>query len=154
MRIARASAAIYGLSHSTVEITAQQWFARVHRADILRLQTEYIRAFKQRRNELVNEFRFVRPGGEVKWIEARSLIDYDGAGRAERITGVYIDVTERRKAADHKSCSSPSSTIASRTCLHASRRSPGILESIVSPRMSLSMFSMGASTLWRIRTLS
>ena len=103
MRIARASAAIYGLSHSTVEITAQQWFARVHRDDILRLQTEYIRAFKQRRNELVNEFRFVRPGGEVRWIEARSLIDYDGAGRAERMTGVYIDVTERRKAEDHKS---------------------------------------------------
>jgi hypothetical protein len=66
MRIARASAAIYGLSHGTVEITAQQWLARVHRDDILRLQTEYIRAFKQRRNELINEFRFVRPGGEVK----------------------------------------------------------------------------------------
>jgi PAS domain S-box-containing protein len=74
IRIARASAAIYGLSHSTVEITAQQWFARVHRDDILGLQKEYIRAFKQRRNELVNEFRFVRPGGEVRWIEARSLL--------------------------------------------------------------------------------
>jgi PAS domain-containing protein len=74
MRIARAGAAIYGLFHSTVEFTAQQWFAREHRDDILRLQTEYIRAFKQRRNELVNEFRFVRPGGEVKWIEARSLL--------------------------------------------------------------------------------
>jgi len=103
VRIARASAAIYGLSHSTMEITARQWFARVHRDDILALQTEYIRAFKERRNELVNEFRFVRPGGEVRWIEARSLIDYDAAGRAERMTGVYIDVTERRKAEDHKS---------------------------------------------------
>jgi two-component sensor histidine kinase len=103
MRIARASAAIYGLSHSTVEIIAQQWFARVHRDDILRLQTEYIRAFKQRRNELVNEFRFVHPGAKVRWIEARSLIDYAGAGRAARMRGVYIDVTERRKAEDHKS---------------------------------------------------
>jgi PAS domain S-box-containing protein len=103
MRIARASAAIYGLSHSTMEIKAQQWFARVHRDDMLRLQTEYRRAFKERRNELVNEFRFVRPGGEIRWLEARSLIDYDADGRAERMTGVYIDVTERRKAEDHKS---------------------------------------------------
>jgi PAS domain S-box-containing protein len=103
MRIARASAAIYGLSHSTMEVTATQWFTRVHREDMQRLRTDYVRAFKERRNELVNEFRFVRPGGEVRWLEARSLIDYDGAGRAERMTGVYIDVTERRKAEDHKS---------------------------------------------------
>jgi PAS domain S-box-containing protein len=102
MRIARASGAIYGRSHSTVEMTGQQWFARVHRDDKERLRAEHIQAFKERRPELVNEFRFVRPGGEVRWIEARSLIDYDHAGRAERMTGVYIDVTERRKAEDHK----------------------------------------------------
>jgi PAS domain-containing protein len=65
MRIARASAAIYGLSHSTMEITAQQWFARVHRDDILRLQTGYIRAFKQRRNDLVNELRPSRRRSQV-----------------------------------------------------------------------------------------
>jgi PAS domain S-box-containing protein len=103
MRIARASAAIYGLSHSTMEITAPEWFARVHREDMQRLRGEHIRAFKQQRRELVNEFRFVRPGGEIRWLEARSLIDYDKTGRAERMTGVYIDVTERRKAEDHKS---------------------------------------------------
>jgi len=103
MRIARASAAISGLSHRTMEITAQQWFARVHRDDIGRLRAEHIRAFKEGRRELVNEFRFVRPGGEVRWIEARSLINYDHTGRARRMTGVYIDVTERRKAEDHKS---------------------------------------------------
>jgi len=103
MRIARASAAIHGLSHTTMEIAAQRWFARVHRDDMQRLRTEQIRAFKERRHELVNEFRFVVPGGEFRWIEARSLIAYDHTGRAERMTGVYIDVTERRKAEDHKS---------------------------------------------------
>jgi PAS domain S-box-containing protein len=103
MRIARASTAVYGLSHSTMEITAEQWFARVHRDDVQRVRAEHISAFKERRRELVNEFRFVRPGGEIRWIEARSLIDYDRSGRARRMTGVYIDVTERRKAEDHKS---------------------------------------------------
>jgi two-component sensor histidine kinase len=67
-----------------------------------RLRAENICAFKERRCELVNEFRFVLPAGEVRWIEARSLVAYDDAGRAERMTGVYIDVTERRKAEDHK----------------------------------------------------
>jgi two-component sensor histidine kinase len=103
MRIFRASAANQDLSDSTVEMTAPQWLARVHRDDVERLREEHISAFQQRRRELINEFRFVRPGGEVRWIESRSLIDYDRNGRAERITGVYIDVTERRKTEDDKS---------------------------------------------------
>src|SRR5262245_24402367 len=102
MLISRASMATYGLSQSTIEISAQQWHARVHRDDVQRLRAEHILAFKERRPELVNEFRIVRPGGEVRWIESRSLIAYDHVGRAERMTGIYIDVTDRRKAEDHK----------------------------------------------------
>src|SRR5207244_2419995 len=86
-----------GRSQSAMEITAEQWFARVHRDDMQRVRAEHIRAFKERRPELVNEFRLVRPGGEVRWIEARSLIAYDHSGRAVRMTGVYIDVTERKQ---------------------------------------------------------
>src|SRR6185369_7546138 len=96
------SAATYGLSQNTMELTTQQWYARVHRDDNQRLRAEHIRAFKERRPELISEFRVVRPGGEVRWIEGRSLITYDHSGRAERMTGIYIDVTERRKAEDHK----------------------------------------------------
>ena len=102
VRISRASAETYGLPDGTIEITGQQWLARVHRDDVQRLRAEQIRAFKEQRRELVNEFRFVRPGGEIRCIEARSLVIYDDAGRAERMTGVYIDVTERRKSEDHK----------------------------------------------------
>jgi PAS domain S-box-containing protein len=103
MLISRASMASYGLSQSTIEITAQQWHAQIHRGDVQRVRAEHILAFKDRRPELVNEFRIVRPSGEVRWIEARSLIAYDHAGRATRMTGIYIDVTDRRKAEDHKS---------------------------------------------------
>src|SRR5262245_4814533 len=103
MRILRASAAIYGLPHSTMEISTQQWGKRVHRDDVARLRAEQIRAFKEKRREVVSEFRFVRPGGEIRWVEARSLVTYDNTGRAERMTGVYIDVTERRKTEEYKS---------------------------------------------------
>ena len=103
MRFARTSMANFDLSDSSMEIGAQEWYSRIHRDDVQRLRAEHIRAFKERRPELVSEFRVVRPGGEARWIEARSLIAYDDAGRAERLTGIYIDVTERRKAEDHKS---------------------------------------------------
>jgi PAS domain S-box-containing protein len=103
MLVSRASMATYGLSQSTIEITAQQWHERIHRDDVQRLRAEHILAFKEQRPELVNEFRIVRPGGEVRWIESRSLIIYDHVGRAKRMTGIYIDVTDRRKAEDNKS---------------------------------------------------
>jgi PAS domain S-box-containing protein len=102
MRFSRANNVTYGLSERTLEVTAEQWLSRVHRDDIQRLRAEHIQAFKEQRSELVSEFRSVRPGGEVRWIEARSLIAYDHAGRAVRMTGVYIDVTERRSSEDHK----------------------------------------------------
>mgnify|MGYP003694492693 CR=1 FL=1 len=102
MRFSRASAASEDVSDSILEVTADQWRARVHRDDFERLRTQHIRAFKERRREIVDEFRFVRPGGEVRWKEVRSLIAYDHAGRAERMTGVFIDITDRRKAEDQK----------------------------------------------------
>ena len=102
MRFSRANNVTYGLSERTLEVTAEQWLSRVHRDDIQRLRSEHIQAFKERRSELVSEVRIVRPGGEVRWIEARSLIAYDHADRAVRMTGVYIDLTERRNSEDHK----------------------------------------------------
>jgi PAS domain S-box-containing protein len=103
MRFSRGSAASKDVSESILEVTADQWRARVHRDDFDRLRTQHIRAFKEKRREIVDEFRFVRPGGEVRWKEVRSLIAYDHAGRAERMTGVFIDITDRRKAEDQKS---------------------------------------------------
>src|SRR5262249_47966524 len=102
MRFSRASTELHGVSPHDLNTTTQQWWARVHREDYGRLHAEHIDAFKAQRRELVTEVRFVLPGGEVRWIETRSVIAYDEAGRAERMTGVYIDVTERRIAEDHK----------------------------------------------------
>src|SRR5262245_38890495 len=103
LHISCTHAALHSASPNPMKVALQQWWGRVHRDDIERSRAEHIRAFKERRRELVNEFRFVLPGGEVRWVEARSLIAYDDAGRAERMTGIYIDVTERRMAEDHKS---------------------------------------------------
>jgi PAS domain S-box-containing protein len=102
LRISCTHAAVHSVMPNPMEVTLQQWWARVHRDDVERSRAEHIRAFKERRRELVNEFRFVLPGGELIWAEARSLIEYNDAGRAERMMGVYIDVTERRTAEDHK----------------------------------------------------
>ena len=51
-----------------------------------------------RRSEHYCDYRIVRSGGEIRWIEARSFILYDSDGAARRIVGANIDVTERKKA--------------------------------------------------------
>ena len=49
------------------------------------------------------EYRIRRPDGEVRWIEQRSLIDYDADGHPRRVFGVNIDVTDRKRDEEHKS---------------------------------------------------
>jgi PAS domain S-box-containing protein len=102
MQLSDASAIILGLPHSSTEISADDWHARVHPDDVTWVDAYRRRTFRERRPECVSEFRIIRPGGEVRWIEARATISYDDAGRAYRMTGVYIDTTERRQAEDHK----------------------------------------------------
>jgi PAS domain S-box-containing protein len=102
MQLSEASAAILGLPQGTSEITADDWRSRVHPDDVQRLAAERRHAFKERQPELVGELRIIQPTGEVRWIEARALITYGGTGRPCSMIGVYIDVTERRRAEDHK----------------------------------------------------
>src|SRR5262249_24030648 len=62
------------------------------RLDGLRMQ-----AFGERRREYNVEYRIVLPGRGVRWIESRSLISYDGDGKAQRVIGINIDVTNRKR---------------------------------------------------------
>jgi PAS domain S-box-containing protein len=45
-----------------------------------------------------NTFRIVRPDGSVAWIESRGRVEHDADGQATRLTGLELDVTERRRA--------------------------------------------------------
>jgi PAS domain S-box-containing protein len=87
--------ALYGLAPGTFEGAYADWAKRVHPDDwpatdaALRasLVTGSFRA----------EWRVVRPGGEVRWLEGRAHVVRDAAGRPLRMLGANIDVTERRK---------------------------------------------------------
>jgi len=96
-------AAIYGLPEGAVELSREESRARVHPDDLERLQDEFHRTLERQQPEFVSEFRIVRADNdEVRSIEARNMISYDGAGQPLRVTGVNIDVTERKQSEDHK----------------------------------------------------
>ena len=97
------SAAIYGLPEGIAELSRDESRARVHPSDLERLETEFLGASAAQRREFVSEFRIVRlDNSEVRWIDARNIISYDHTGRPLRLTGVSIDVTERRQSEEHK----------------------------------------------------
>jgi PAS domain S-box-containing protein len=91
-------AAIYGLPEETVEISVGDWRSLVHPDDLPQFVEHRQQLFAERRGEHHAEFRIVRPCGTIRWIEARSFIEYDQAGHAKRLVGVNIDITERKRA--------------------------------------------------------
>ena len=83
-------------------VSLSQAFSRVHRDDLARVRELY-RAAQNSQGDgyLRMDFRFVRPGGEVRWLTWNGRIHFtDGPnGReADRVVGVCVDITERRKA--------------------------------------------------------
>src|SRR5688572_18366834 len=90
--------ALYGLPEGATEITRGEWRARVHPEDIARIEEARGQAYRERQSELSNEYRIVRPGGVVRWIESRGFISYSNDGRPQRVIGLNIDVTDRKNA--------------------------------------------------------
>ena len=98
MQISEGFAAIHGFPEGTAEITRDEVLACAHPDDRARIDARRSQSFAEQRDEHVSDYRVVRAGGEVRWIESRSYIDYDDAGQARRMVGVNFDVTERKRA--------------------------------------------------------
>jgi two-component sensor histidine kinase len=83
-------------------VGSAEWLSRLHPEDAARLQVLRSRAFSDRRREYNADYRVLRFGGEVRWVDARSFIEYDNNGYARRVIGVNIDITERKRAEEHR----------------------------------------------------
>ena len=91
-------AAIHGFPEETAEISRSEWLACLHPEDAERLYVLRSRAFSNRQREYNTDYRIVRSGGEVRWIDARSFIEYGDSGYPQRVVGVNIDITGRKQA--------------------------------------------------------
>jgi PAS domain S-box-containing protein len=98
MQVSEGYAAIHGLPEGTTETSYTEWWASVHPEDLERAEALRDQAFAERRKEDTAEYRIVLPTGEVRWIERRGSISYGEDGRPERVVGVNIDVTERKRS--------------------------------------------------------
>jgi PAS domain S-box-containing protein len=102
MQISDGYATIHGFPEGTTEIARSECLAGVHPDEIGRVEQFRDEAFRARRREYSAEYRIIRAGGEVRWVEMRCFIAYDGAGRPHRVIGVSIDITERKRVEEQQ----------------------------------------------------
>ncbi|GLQ34167.1 hypothetical protein GCM10007939_04500 [Amylibacter marinus] len=89
---------IYGLDHQPGMVPVADWIARVHPED-----RPLIMAALQapQANEPINnvvEFRALHPSGEIRYIRAQWLTEFDADGIPARIVGTHTDLTKIKQA--------------------------------------------------------
>jgi PAS domain S-box-containing protein len=90
---------IHGLPLEAVHESREDWLRRVHPDDRAVAEGQFIDAVRGGDREYAVRYRIIRPSdGETRWISARSVIERDAEGKAVRLFGAHIDVTDQVEA--------------------------------------------------------
>lgn len=91
---------LQGLREADAIERHQDWVRRLHPEDRERAERRFLEAVADgaAHTEYGQEYRIVTPTGEVRWIAARAEIERDAQGRATRMLGAHVDVTELKAA--------------------------------------------------------
>ncbi|HKU61236.1 MAG TPA: PAS domain S-box protein [Gemmatimonadales bacterium] len=88
---------LYGLGPDEQVRDLAGFLARVHPEDRERVEASFQRAL-QGGGGLGHEYRIVMPSGEIRWLADLGQVGVDAEGRPIYITGIGLDITERRAA--------------------------------------------------------
>ncbi len=88
---------IWGLNRESLVGTYDEVAQYIHPDDVAGWQ-ENVRACVEDGREHNTEFRIIRPDGTVRWVAAFGDAHRDEHGKALRMVGVVMDVTERKQA--------------------------------------------------------
>lgn len=90
---------IHGLPPDATNETHEDWVRRLHPEDRARIEREFLDAVAGEGVDYQTEYRIVRPNdGQVRWIAVKAEIERDAAGKALRLVGAHIDITDRKFA--------------------------------------------------------
>ncbi|WP_410509350.1 PAS domain-containing protein [Methanosarcina hadiensis] len=73
------------------------WRSLLHPDDRLSVENRIATAINNH-NSILLEYRIILPSAEVRWINALGSTTYDSGGKPQRVSGICIDITERKKA--------------------------------------------------------
>ena len=87
---------LFGLDAATVEAGFDAWNGVLH-PDDLEISNARIATALAEHSMVDSEYRIVKPDGEIRWINALGTGVYDERGDAVRMSGICIDVTQRKR---------------------------------------------------------
>jgi PAS domain S-box-containing protein len=93
---------IFGVDPQSFVMTPASVQALLHPDDIDELRKAMAQFAKGTRS-YEGEFRITRPDGEVRWCVGTAAATLDKGGRVVRISGVTVDITERKQAEERQS---------------------------------------------------
>lgn len=88
---------LYGFRSGSFGGKHDDWAKRVHPDDIAGVEADVRRA-AETRSPMNLEFRIIRLDGVLRWVASQARVFADETGRARRMLGVNIDITERKRA--------------------------------------------------------
>jgi PAS domain S-box-containing protein len=88
---------LFGLDPQKDAASFESWNAVLHPEDREKASAKIDEAL-EKHSFLDSEYRIVRPDGQVIWINALGKGIYDDQNKPTRMSGICIDVTERKKA--------------------------------------------------------
>src|SRR3984893_8336306 len=87
---------LHGLPPDAATETHEAWVDRIHPEDREATVKQFLDAIAGEDEDYSAEYRIVRPNdGQTKWIRVVAKIERDSDGRALRLIGAHIDITDR-----------------------------------------------------------
>lgn len=90
---------IHGLPPEAEQESHEDWVNRIHPQERAMVESHFRETVAGTARDYQIEYRIVRPSdGVVRWISALAQIERDESGRAVRLIGAHLDITERKEA--------------------------------------------------------
>jgi PAS domain S-box-containing protein len=137
---------IFGVEPRNFQLTAENTRSLVHPDDWVSPEQIVQRMSKSARTQQF-EFRVLRPNGETRWCTGTAAASVDAAGRVVRISGVTIDITDRKEAEERQA-------LLAREVDHRARNALAVIQSIIRLTRARSVEDYVAAIEGRIKALA
>jgi PAS domain S-box-containing protein len=138
--------AIFGVDPRSFRITPANLKKIVHRDD-RRVFLQTVKKARQEAGSYQAEFRVLHPDGRVRWLLGTAAASKDYVNRISRISGVTIDITDRKEAEERQS-------LLAREVDHRAKNALAVVHAIVCLTRSDSVDQYVAAVEGRIQALA